>query len=394
MNRLLVLLAACASPTADLAEEAPDAGGRADESCGLVVPSVSVGATTRVNQLTGEDDRERRVLAHNRTLSRFGLWGTDLGASFLHDGRTYFLFGDSIADVEPSHCGDAIATSTDGDASDGIDLEFLTDAGGHYVSPSVPGTRLECYEVPLDGTSANGAMYVWFSTETMTRSVLARSNDGGASFTRVHDLSSKFFVNVSVVREGDTLYLFGSGLYRESEVYLAKVDVAAIEDRSAYRFYAGRDGCGELWSADETAAVSLFGPACVGELSAHHDAALGAWTVFYNCGEPRGIQARVAHGPTGPWSEQAMVFEPWQSGGYCHFMHTSHDFENCDQVHDPGRETEWGGEYGPYVVEGASQSLGEHAAALYFVLSTWNPYNTMLMRTELTLASSSSRASH
>jgi hypothetical protein len=251
------------------------------------------------------------------------------------------------------------------------------------VSPSVPGTRLGCYEVPLDGISDGDRMYVWFSTDTMTRSVLARSDDHGVSFAFVHALSSSRFINVSAVREGDTLYLFGSGTYRDSEVFLARVPIAQIEDHDAYRFYAGSDGCNDAWVADEASAVPLFGPACVGELSAHRDAALDAWIVLYNCDEPRGIQARVARGPTGPWSEQASVFEPWDSGGYCHFMHASYTWGNCDAVHDPGRENEWGGEYGPYVVEGASEVLGERAAALYFILSTWNPYNTMLMRTEL-----------
>jgi hypothetical protein len=63
-------------------------------------------------------------------------------------------------------------------------------------------------------------------------------------------------------------------------------------------------------------------------------------------------------------------------------MHASHE-AHCDDVHDAGRENEWGGEYGPYVVESLTEPLGEHAAALHFVLSTWNPYNTMLLRTEL-----------
>ena len=383
MRWSLLLLVACSSPGEPVA---PDAVESVDDAatCSRSAPTVAASATTKISQLTGDDDRERGQPTANRTLSRFGLWGTDLGASFVHGGRTVFLFGDSISDDGSNpECGDAIATSVDGDLSDGLVLDFLVDARGHYASPSVPGVRLACYEVPLDGASIDERMYVWFSTDNMTRSILARSDDGGVTFSFVHDLSSRSYVNVSVVRDGDELYLFGSGKYRESEVFLARVSIDRVEDRTAYRFYAGTDGCDDVWSDDETAAVPLFGPACVGELSAHRDAALGAWVVLYNCGEPRGIQARVATGPTGPWSQRATVFDPWANGGYCHFMHASWMFDNCDQVHDPGRENEWGGEYGPYVVEGASESIGDRAAALYFILSTWNPYNTMLMRTEL-----------
>lgn len=385
MRYAIWMLAACSAAGSPVEVANPPDGKSDDATCVHTALTLHVTSTTKQHQLTGEDDRARGEPTSNRTLSRFALWGTDLGASFSYAGRTYFLFGDSIDDGQGGHpaCGDAIAASNDGDLTDGLSLDFLVDGNGRYVSPSVPNTTLGCYEVPLDGIGEGEHMYVWFSTDTMTRSVLARSDDGGASFTFVHALSSLHFINVSAVRDGDMLYLFGSGLYRDSEVYLARVPIAQIEDRDAYRFYAGTDGCSEAWSAGEDSAVPVFGPACVGELSAHHDTALGAWIVLYNCDEPRGIQARVASDPAGPWSEQASVFEPWANGGYCHFMHASYAWGTCDAVHDPGRENEWGGEYGPYVVEGASEALGERAAALYFVLSTWNPYNTMLMRTEL-----------
>jgi hypothetical protein len=254
----------------------------------------------------------------------------------------------------------------------------MTDPSGTYRAPDVPGISLGEYDVPLDGIDANGAMYVWFSTDRMTRSVLARSNDDGRTFAFVHDVSALHFVNVSAVRAGDDVLLFGSGAFRTSEVYLARVPAASIEDRSSYRFFAGA-----AWSADEAVAAPLFGPACVGELSASFVPALDAYVVMHACGEPRGIQVRVARAATGPWSDAVTVFEPWADGGYCHFMHTSYAFETCDAVQDPGRDTDWGGEYAPYLVEPLVQSLGAHAAALYFTMSTWNPYTTVLMRTEL-----------
>lgn len=61
-------------------------------------------------------------------------------------------------------------------------------------------------------------------------------------------------------------------------------------------------------------------------------------------------------------------------------MHSGAD--DCDQVNDPGRDTEWGGVYGPYVVEDSEQ--GEPGReVLYFLMSVWNPYAVMLMRTEI-----------
>src|SRR4051794_40724246 len=57
------------------------------------------GTTRKVHQLTGEQDRERGVPTLNRTESTVGMFGTDLGASFEHDGRLWFLFGDTVSSV-------------------------------------------------------------------------------------------------------------------------------------------------------------------------------------------------------------------------------------------------------------------------------------------------------
>ena len=51
-----------------------------------------------------------------------------------------------------------------------------------------------------------------------------------------------------------------------------------------------------------------------------------------------------------------------------------------DGLSDPGREHEWGGEYGPYVIDRYTRALPGGRAAVYFVLSTWNPYNVVEMR--------------
>ena len=71
------------------------------------------GATRKVYQLTGEHDREQGVPTLNLTETRFGLFGTDLGASFEHNGRLWFLFGDTVSavgyDDRRPEAGDSIA---------------------------------------------------------------------------------------------------------------------------------------------------------------------------------------------------------------------------------------------------------------------------------------------
>jgi hypothetical protein len=54
------------------------------------------GSTIKVEQLLGEEDKERHQPTLSRTVTRYGIEGTDLGYSFDHDGRVYFLFGDTV----------------------------------------------------------------------------------------------------------------------------------------------------------------------------------------------------------------------------------------------------------------------------------------------------------
>ena len=82
--------------------------------------------------------------------SRFGIAGTDLGASFLAGGRLYFLFGDTSWTRPAPRDADSIAFSTDPIASDGVDLRF------NPTYPYVPGISQGAFEVPLDGVGVDG----------------------------------------------------------------------------------------------------------------------------------------------------------------------------------------------------------------------------------------------
>jgi hypothetical protein len=117
-----------------------------------------------------------------------------------------------------------------------------------------------------------------------------------------------------------------------------------------------------------------MGP-CVGELSSRYDKTLSLWVATYNCGAQ--IELRVARQPWGPWSAAQVPFRA--SDGNCQFIYQS----DCPALSDPNRTDKSGGPYGPYLL--SSHSTGDATSAtLYFVMSTWNPYNTMLMRTTVT----------
>ena len=157
------------------------------------------GSVRKICQLTGERDRQRNAYTLNRTETRFGLVGTDLGSSFEHDGRLWFLFGDTWPDAEG---GDSVAWTTDRTPEPGIALQFVS-ADSRFVRPRVStvdgrSVSTSFFEVPLDGFSAGGHMYVCRTTEhyrevgrqVMGRSLLTRAVNGDPTdLVCLYDLS-------------------------------------------------------------------------------------------------------------------------------------------------------------------------------------------------------------
>jgi hypothetical protein len=380
------------------------------EAAGVVrVP----GSTRKICQLTGELDRSlgQHHPAFNRTETRFGLRGTDLGASFEHKGRCWLLFGDTHpsgpnTDYRPID-GDSIAWTEDRIPAGGFRLEFLTAPDGKYLAPSAPGVSINGFEVPTGGFSAHGSMYVFYTTDArfptggavMARSVLLRSDDDGRSFRTLYTLSRDrvIYVSPAVVesrrwsglpekRGRGVLMWSASTQYRRSDPYLSYLPLQEVEDRGALRVFAGRDAAGRPeWSEQEADAAPLFHHPCIGELCVSWNPFLERWLMLYNSGGtpgPRGILFRSAEKPWGPWSEPQMLFDPWADGGYGHFMHVSFKAERRDEVHDPGKEDVWGGEYAPYVVDRYTTGT-RGRTTLYWLMSTWNPYNVVLMTSTL-----------
>lgn len=383
-----------------------------DPSTGSEV--VIVVRAAKIAQLIGDYDRQRDEPTANRTETRYGLYGTDLGVPFVHGGRTYVLFGDTVGAGRRD--GDSIAVTDDVTPEDGLDLEFLTDASGIYRTIEIPGVQLGPFEVPMEGVSVGGKMYVYCTTDhdfevagttvvpLMNRSIVAVSDDDARTFTLLYDVSTEHFVNVSIVQvdladwegfpqeSGSGLAVFGSGRYRASDVRFAFQPADRIDAKESLRYFSGLDEGGRpTWSSEEEDASALFDQPCVGEFSVSYNRFIEKWIMLYNCccdGATRGIDLRTADRPWGPWSEPQVLFEPWQDGGYCGFMHTNWNHNRCDDVHDPGREYEWGGEYGPYQFE--HLAVGDDTTTtIYFTMSTWNPYTVVLMKATLALADGS-----
>lgn len=344
-------------------------------------------STKKVCQLTGDLDRATGKPTRSRTGKRYGVVATDLGSSFDHKGRLYFLFGDTWG--RPG-ARDALAW-TDSTDPEKIVLDFHRGDDGKWLPPRVPGITQGAFEVPSGGISIAGTIYVLFATDhspekVMGRSAVASSRDDGRTFKMLYELSRDKFINVSFWSAGGWLYVYGSGEYRKSSVYLARVKPADIGDRSKLRYFGGIDPDGQpRWSSSEEDAVTLFRHNVVGEFSVAYLEPVKRYVMLYNSQAPRGITMRSAGAPWGPWSKGTVLFEPWRDNGYGHFMQISAKFkQKSDALSDPMRADEWGGEYGPYTMARFT-SVSDRRCRIYYTMSTWNPYQVVVMRSDLKL---------
>jgi hypothetical protein len=283
------------------------------------------------------------------------------------------------------------------------------------VSVELTGFSLGSFDVPTSAFVVNGATFGTFVTEATgvprrpTRSVLAVAEHfpDQLAFTYIADLSPAKMMNVATVLVDDhwrpssnptKVLFFGTGLYRESRnVFLAVFELVDIR-RGEHEWFAGRSvvSSSAQWSRVEEEARPVFdhdGAACMGELSVTWNRYLGKWLMLYNCNQPRGILFRVAAQPWGPWSEPGVLFDPRADHGYCVFMHDSRPERHCppgspnpsDNLVSRDRGAgSYGGEYGPYVIDAFTRGdTAKRATTVYFTLSTWNPYEVVLMKAGL-----------
>lgn len=365
--------------------------------------------TRKLCQVTGEYDRERQAPTVNRTETTAKFWGADLGASFEHEGRLVVLFGDThpFGTIRPRDA-DSIAFSDTRDPADCLRLQFPLDGDGGYRPLTIPGIFQGAFAVPTGGFSRGGRMYVFASSDVpgrgfSARSVLARSDDHGLTFRALRTVSSDHMAHISpvVVRQGevnglpehagDGVLLFATGLFRGSKPYLAFAPADAIEDPTALRHFAGLDAADRpIWSDRETDGVPLFDQACLGEFSAGRERFLGKWLLLYTCGGGRATTyLRTADRPWGPWSMPEVLFDPLAPTRGCPFMNQTlgHAVQvatgGCPPVSDPHTPFNLGESYGPYLIDRFTTGEPGRSATIRFLMSTWNPYEVVLMQTVL-----------
>jgi uncharacterized protein (TIGR03437 family) len=403
------------------------------------------GSSQKVCQPNGEIDYETRQPTVSQTQTNYGLSGDDLGASFMHNGKLWLLFGDTMptatfngkpnAQNNPPRTpsdNDAIAFTSGTNIEQCLKLDFVRDSIGAYQNPVVlnaqgkPAITLGNFEVPIAGIDVGGRMFVIFATDKnsvfSTRSVVAVSDNEGNTYQYLYDFSAPSctfcdgakFVNVAIVSGTSILkdgYLYfwgsqgGTG-YRNSSVYLARKLATAMAQTGGMQYFTGlaKDGVTPNWSASESDAVQLFQDAegtppapknCTGELGADYNTFLQRWVMLYNCLDKTtsnmgGVYMRFASQPWGPWGAPQTIFNADRDRGHCFFIHRAVTATSpaCDQAGNPGREDTEGGGYGPYFLSPfTTGSTASGTSTFYYLLSTWNPYIEVIMKTTIQSAS-------
>lgn len=380
--------------------------------------------SVKLAQITGDSDATptpwgQRAPMLSRSLATAGIKGTDLGVRVEHNGRSFLLFGDTHWSRPWLNTRDSIAEITTNGPVPGLPgVRF------HGSPLKLVGGRatMREYDVPLDGFSNDGRFYGFFTSNhnrgrrVMGRSVLARAEatdfklDPGSRrrpvrFGVLGTFSDQHFINVSVqlvpaavvpgcAGDGQVLLIWGSGPYRASEPRLAMLDAEALARLATSRDTAAlgvRYWTPAGWSDRESDAAPLFTPAALGELSVRWVPAVGSYLMLAGSGpeDPIGpaITLRASPTPWGPWSPRRRLVD-WVATGMSHadpFTRFIKAVGAGDPVGDrifAAQAGATGAAYAPYLFDARREA---DDLVLRYTLSTWNPYQVVLMQHRLPL---------
>lgn len=197
--------------------------------------------------------------------------------------------------------------------------------------------------------------------------------------------------------------VFAAPRYRASIPYLALAPRQTFGDPETWSFFAGTVGQHPLWVTRaqwESAHVGgqwtpppgaeIYsdanpGERCVGEHQVTWNAPLQTWLLLYNCAGS--IEARFAPEPWGPWSAPTVILSPQDPGVVCTLIQDK--TTPCTGLIQFGVGP--GFFYAPYVLTRYTQPAtapGEgqpREATIYWLVSTWDPYVIVVMRSNLAL---------
>ncbi len=330
---------------------------------------------TEIAKLTGPDainDTEQAAVA-----------GTDLGSMANVGDRTYFFFGDTFGERDPDSTGgqggiwrsNVSAWTTDDDPSDGITFDGWAPADDlGWAQALVEGEHDindgggEVTKIPTHGFAIGEALYISYMSVSYwgepgawdaNYAGLAKSTDEGETWTPLDSPrwpGDSNFIQVAPVHvtEGGTEYLYlwaiPSGRFGGVQLMRVPATEDAVEDQSAYSYFAGTDADGEpLWDADMRHAETVV-EGTIGELSVMWSEYLERWIMTYSDAGNAYIREGIT--PWGPWGEPIELV----------------------------RASDYPGLYAPFL---NPRYVGEGGKRIYFAMSLWGPYNVFWFSADL-----------
>ncbi|MDP9237546.1 MAG: DUF4185 domain-containing protein [Chloroflexota bacterium] len=278
-----------------------------------------------------------RLVGDNPSAADATVLGVDGAASVVAGGTQYWLFGDTFRhgpggrrDVIPA----GLATSTDFDGRDCVDLTFKTGADG-IVTPLFPRAD-ETTAWPDGALVLPDGSIMFYMVKTYRQSptewhvgaiglgvIPPGSLNGTRLVERIWDASSGFKGTLAGARSpvlvGDDVFVY---VNTEAGNYLARAPLDHIGEASAYTYWNGAG-----WSAHPGEAEPLWAqesplPSDNG-LNVTFNEHMAKWLAVYNA-DFQSIKVRLADQPWGPWSQPVTWLDCQAlSGGHYPYCYSS-----------------------------------------------------------------------
>ena len=358
----------------------------------------AVKSVTLMGSITGAKSK------WNDTVTEALVAGTDLGIPVYDskNDRMLLYFGDTYSgqvNGEGSGTGNwrsnVCAYSKDFDLSDGLTIDgWFTQGSRTMAREIIRSIKTDGYEIttiPTGAIEIGGNIYVFYMSVRewgangewwVNYCGVVKSSDGGNTYTRVEDLTWTGFKDETVValtglqpaevrdryapgfaqiwpmRDGEYVYIYGIEGGRFGGVRLGRVKADEFEDFSAYEYYTGMQGEAPVFAAGEeglkavadgnASSLVIEGPA--GEMCVVWNEYLQKYMTIYQEGQR--MVFRSASSPWGAWSEPVKLVDYNDFNSmYCGFMHEK------------------------YMADGGK--------TVYFIMSYWWDYESVLMKLEL-----------
>ena len=397
---------------------------------GGVTLTWNAGSTVKLEQVVGDVDWAD--LAHgvttptaSRTVTRYHVLGSGYGYSFEDNGKVVFMFGDTESEDPVNinyHAQDPIAWSTVTDGEAPLVLNYFTQSPGVPLFMAPPGIRMGADDICNSGITLPDGTYMVCNTgadvmdPTLTDphansySVLVKFDEAAHAFTggrTVSDTHGGHFVYTSMHADGADVYMYGMGQYRASDVFLSKTPAATFWAGSGTQYFTGIVNGQPTWSSSEGDAVPVIqdnpvgGPPwpgddpTVGNLSVGWCPELGLWLATFDGGRQtnatRGVYFTYAQHPWGPWATPQLIFNIVRDGAWGVYVHNPDAVPNDGLngpiigANNPANDpvTTAGAAFAPLLIERFT-TVAENDVRIYFMVSTWNPYTVVKMRSEFT----------